>query len=175
MVYIALLSAAVIAGIDQLLKYLAVNNLSAKTTYPLITVNGKDWLNLTYVENNGAGFSLLSGATLFLVIVTSVIILTLIVLLLVKAVKKPMVIWGFAFIIGGGLGNLIDRLFRGGVVIDYIDLRIINFAVFNFADCFVVIGVIMLFVSLLFCGGVKNEKDNDTVTDIPKTLTENDK
>lgn len=159
MVYIALLVSAVIAGLDQLFKYLAIENLSNKTTVPLITVGGKDWLNLTFVENKGAGFSILEGQTLFLSIFTGVVIIAAIILLLSKKVNSKFAIWGIAFVIGGGLGNLIDRVFRGGAVVDYIDVRLINFAIFNFADCFVVIGVIMIIISLLF--SAKKESQND--------------
>lgn len=159
MVYIALLVSAIIAGLDQLFKYLAIENLSDKTTVPLITVGGKDWLNLTFVENKGAGFSILEGQTLFLSIFTGLVIIAAIILLLSKKVNSKFAIWGIAFVIGGGLGNLIDRVFRGGVVVDYIDVRLINFAIFNFADCFVVIGVIMIIISLLF--SAKKESQND--------------
>lgn len=164
MVYIALIVSALIAGIDQLLKYVAVNNLSSKTTYPIITIGGKDWLNLTYIENKGAGFSILEGYTTFLIIFTAIVIVGAIVLLLTRKVKQPFAIWGIAFVIGGGLGNLIDRIFRGGAVVDYIDVRIINFAIFNFADCFVVIGVICILISLIFFShkSKKEEINSDT-------------
>ena len=161
MVYIALLVSAIIAGLDQLFKYLAIENLSDKTTVPLITVGGKDWLNLTFVENKGAGFSILEGQTLFLSIFTGVVIICAIVLLLSKKIKNPFAIWGISFVIGGGLGNLIDRIFRGGAVVDYIDVRIINFAIFNFADCFVVIGVIMIIISLLFSSNSEKREKSD--------------
>ena len=63
--------------------------------------------------------------------------------MLTKRVKRPVYIWSFALILAGGIGNLIDRIFNGYVV-DFIDLRIINFAVFNFADICAVTGTIML-------------------------------
>ena len=165
MVYIALAVAAVLAGIDQLLKIIVQNGLSDKATYPLITVGGKDWLNLTYVENTGAGFSILEGQTIFLTIFTSIVLLAAIILLLSKKIKEPVAIWGLALTIGGGVGNLIDRIFRDGAVIDYVDLRVINFAVFNFADCCIVIGVILIFISLLFFSSEKKVKENTQAND----------
>ena len=53
-------------------------------------------------------------------------------------------------IIGGGVGNMIDRIFHGGAVVDYLDVQLFNFAVFNFADCFVTVGTALLFVYILF-------------------------
>ena len=60
-----------------------------------------------------------------------------------EAEKSNFLIWSVALVIAGGVGNLIDRIFRH-FVIDYIEVRLINFAVFNFADCCVVIGTIMI-------------------------------
>lgn len=77
--------------------------------------------------------------------------------------QQPFLIWSVALIISGGIGNLIDRIFLGYVV-DFIDLRIINFAVFNFADCCVVIGVIMVFIYVLFLSGRKEKtKEQENV------------
>ena len=66
-------------------------------------------------------------------------------------------------IIGGGIGNLIDRIFRGYVV-DYVHVRFIQFPIFNFADCLVVIGTIMIIIYFLFIEGRKktDEKTQET-------------
>lgn len=53
-------------------------------------------------------------------------------------------------VIGGALGNMYDRIFRGGAVVDYLDVQLFDFAIFNFADCCVCIGTAMLFVYILF-------------------------
>ena len=53
-------------------------------------------------------------------------------------------------IISGGFGNIIDRLFRGGLVVDYLDVQLFDFAIFNFADCCVVVGVVLLLIQILF-------------------------
>ena len=50
----------------------------------------------------------------------------------------------------GGIGNLIDRIFRGGDVVDYLDIRLFHFAVFNFADCCICIGVFLILLYMLF-------------------------
>ena len=53
-------------------------------------------------------------------------------------------------ILGGAVGNLIDRVFRGGAVVDYLDVQLFQFAIFNFADCFITVGTVLLAVYILF-------------------------
>lgn len=112
-------------------------------------------LHITYVLNDGAAFSFMSGQVWLLCGVTSVIMAVLIYLYISKKVTHKLAISSLALIVSGGIGNLIDRFFNGdllfqGKVVDYVDFRLINFAVFNFADCCVVIGTILLVVYLLF-------------------------
>ena len=64
--------------------------------------------------------------------------------------KSKLLTISLTLILSGGLGNLIDRLFRGGHVVDYLDIKLFQFAVFNFADCCVVIGVILFALYFLF-------------------------
>ncbi len=143
MTYISLAAAAVLVAIDQLTKWLASEYVKPCHSINLITINGKEWLNLTYQENTGAAFSILRDKQLFLIILTSIVILGVIILMLSKRIKNNAVIWSFALIVAGGVGNLIDRIFNHYVV-DFIDVRIINFAVFNFADICAVLGTASL-------------------------------
>lgn len=53
-------------------------------------------------------------------------------------------------IVSGGIGNIIDRIFRGGLVVDYLDVQLFDFAVFNFADCCVTIGAVLLLIYIIF-------------------------
>ena len=148
MTYIALLAALALVGIDQLTKWLAVTMLKPVGSVNLISIGGKEWLNLTYVENTGAAFSILEGKQIFLIIITSVVIVGMIFMLLTKRVKSKPVIWSIALIIAGGIGNLIDRIFNGFVV-DFVDVRIIRFAVFNFADICAVVGAALLILFIV--------------------------
>ncbi len=143
MTYIALAAAALLVGIDQLTKYLAVTYIKPQGTVNLLSFGGNEWLNLTYKENTGAAFSILKDKQTFLIILTSIVILGVIILMLTKRVKKTSYIWCFSLIIAGGVGNLIDRIFNSYVV-DFIDFRIIKFAVFNFADICAVTGTVFL-------------------------------
>lgn len=143
MTYISLAVAALLVGIDQLTKWLVVNYIKPQGTVNLISINGKEWLNLTYQENTGAAFSILRDKQFFLIILTSIVILGVIILMLSKQVKNKAYLWSFSLIVAGGIGNLIDRICFGYVV-DFIDVRIIKFAVFNFADICAVVGTISL-------------------------------
>lgn len=143
MTYVSLAVAVVLVGIDQLTKWLAVNYIKPQGTVNLISFGDKEWLNLTYQENTGAAFSILRDKQLFLIILTSIILLGVIIMMLTKRIKKKSYIWSFALIVAGGAGNLIDRI-ANNYVVDFIDVRIIKFAVFNFADICAVCGTISL-------------------------------
>lgn len=133
--------------IDQLTKLLVINNLKSISTFPII----KNVFHLTYVENTGAAFSVFNKNTMALTILTSVFILVLLYFLYkeINTNNNTFMKIGVSFIIGGAIGNLIDRIFRSYVV-DFFDLRIINFAVFNVADLFVTIGAIFVLYVLVF-------------------------
>lgn len=142
--YAALLLAVVLVGIDQFTKQLVISNMEINTAIHLIKVGDTEVLNLYYCLNSGSAFSMMEGKTGFLITVTSVIIVALIVGLLTKRIQRGRYVVSVALVIGGGVGNLIDRLFNGGAVVDFIDVRIINFAIFNFADICAVVGGILV-------------------------------
>lgn len=145
MKYIVLCFSLLIVGVDQLFKKLAIDYLSQEITFPVI----QDFFHLTYLENRGAAFGILSGKGVFLIVLTLIVIVFLIIIILMNKIKSKFLLWSIALVIGGGIGNLIDRVFRGFVV-DYLDMRVIQFAVFNFADCCVVVGTILIMYYILF-------------------------
>ena len=104
-------------------------------------------LSWAYTQNRGVAFGLLSGAA-----VLPLLTLTLIVLLLVYLLRRPKagaaLRTGLWLIVGGGLGNLYDRL-AYGYVIDFIRLDFINFAIFNPADVFVCAGAVLVAIAVL--------------------------
>ena len=144
--YIALLMSAVLVGIDQILKILAIEHLKPAGSCPIIP----DIFHFTYVENRGAAFGMMAGQKWLLIWVTAIVILAAVVVIVTGKIKNTTVLFAVTTIIGGGVGNLIDRVYRGFVV-DYVHLKIINFAVFNFADICVTVGTVLLLVYLLFC------------------------
>jgi len=110
-------------------------------------------LSLDKVYNSGAAFSIFQNNTVFLILITLAILICIIYFVIEKEMSKPEII-SLAFISGGAIGNLIDRI-CSSFVIDFIRLDFINFPVFNLADIFINIGVILLIVSILM---VKNGK-----------------
>lgn len=149
MQYIGLLIAAVLVGIDRLTKWLITSNMELKDSVHIIEIGGREILNLTYYTNDGAAFSKFEGQTTLLIVVTSAVLVVMIGMLLFKRVKRTPYIIAFSLVIGGGAGNLIDRIFNNGLVIDFIDFRIINFAVFNFADICAVCGAALIMLLLV--------------------------
>lgn len=145
MLYIISIIAIIV--LDQIAKYLAVTKLKPIPTYPLI----ENVFHLTYRENNGAAFSILRDKQMFLIIITSIVIVAMIVYLF-KVNNKPkykILCISLTMIIGGAIGNLIDRV-RLNYVIDFFDFNLINFAIFNTADVFIVCGAILLSYAILF-------------------------
>lgn len=144
-----LLLSAVLVGIDRLTKFLVVSNIELSDTVHLIKIGNVEVLNLYYCLNSGAAFSSLSGKTVFLIVITSAVILWLLFLMITKRVHRKVYLASISLILGGGIGNLIDRIFNEGRVVDFIDVRIINFPVFNFADICAVCGAGLLLLTVI--------------------------
>ena len=132
-----LLLAACVAG-DQLLKWWVTAHLEMGQSAPLLP----GVVQLTRLHNTGAAWSSFSGKTGLLAIVTIVLMLAVAWLLVKKIVRHPLGVTAGVRILGGGIGNVIDRVCRGYVV-DMFDLQFISYPIFNLADCFVVVGVIL--------------------------------
>lgn len=137
---------------DQLTKYLAILFLEPVGTVPLL----QDVLHLTYVENTGAAFGMLKDQRWVFLVISTVAIVVILGYLIWKKPEDKLQCLSLAFVVGGGIGNMIDRILLGYVV-DFIDFRIINFAVFNVADCFVVIGAGLMMLWAIM-GLVKESK-----------------
>ena len=139
-----LLLAALLVAADQLIKYWTVTVLQPIGSSPL----WQGVFHLTYVENTGAAFSMLEGRQGFFIFVTIAALLFMIYLYKTGMFKGVLGHLCIALILGGAIGNFIDRL-RLGYVIDMFDFCLINFAVFNFADICITIGG-AIFVLLTF-------------------------
>lgn len=146
MLIAAFIGIVLLTVLDQLIKYWAVQELRPVETMPFLQIGDQEILRFRFLENDGAVFSSFSGMRWVLVCCTSVMIVICLYYLIRHYHDSRLLTAGLTLVIAGGIGNLIDRLFRGGLVVDYIEVRLFHFAVFNFADCCVVIGVLLLVV-----------------------------
>ena len=128
----------VLMGADQLLKYWTVTHLALGESALLLP----GVLQLTRLHNTGAAWSSFSGKTGLLAAVTVVLLAAVVYLLVKKIVRHPLGLSAAMLVLGGGIGNMIDRIFRGYVV-DMFDLQFMDYPIFNLADIFVVVGVIL--------------------------------
>ena len=146
--------------IDQIIKLIVVNTIGATGESIAFIPN---ILNFTYVENTGGAFGLFSGRLLLIGLDILIIYAVARLLLNKKYELDTKAKLGLSLIIAGGMGNLIDRIFRG-YVIDYIDItELINIIVFNFADICIVSGVILVFIMILINTVKKQESPNEGV------------
>lgn len=155
-----------LAVLDQLLKLWATASLMPVGQAPLIP----GFIELQYVLNDGMAFSMLSGRRWLLITVTGAVLLVVAVALIVHRMPRlERITW--MLILGGGLGNLIDRV-RTGVVVDYLNFQFIDFPVFNFADICVCCGVGLLVLSLLL--DMRREHRADAASSVKDGKTDAD-
>ena len=140
-----------IVGLDQLTKWITVQNLSLGSSYEWI----RNVVHFTYIRNNGAAFGILSNHRWVFLVFSSVAIVGICVYLFRFCKQNWAIRISLAFLIGGGIGNMIDRIALGHVV-DFIELPflwipVLNqyFPIFNVADSFVTVGVVILAVALI--------------------------
>lgn len=150
----AILAAALVA-LDQIVKYLVRANIPLGGNLPFIPY----LLDLTYVQNTGAAFSLLNSHTWLLTLISAVVVAAMCWLIVKGFFKNALGRWAAALVLAGGMGNLIDRVLLGYVT-DMFQTVFMDFAVFNVADCCITIGVPLLFLYVWFYVG-KDEKKED--------------
>lgn len=137
--------AAVLVAIDQIVKAFVRANIPLGTSIPFLP----GVMDLAYVQNTGAAFSLFEGRTWILSIISLVISVILAAALALKLFKRPFPRLALALVLAGAVGNLIDRMLLGFVT-DMFQTTFINFAVFNVADICVVLGGIAVCVYVIF-------------------------
>jgi signal peptidase II len=128
---------------DQVTKYVVTSSVALDDS---VHVLGP--LSIHHVQNTGIAFGLFSGATSIVVVVTAAAILWMLVFFARSAARHPVLPAAFGLVIGGSLSNLFDRL-RVGHVTDFIDVNWWTFRIFNLADSFIVVGVLILLVALV--------------------------
>lgn len=138
---LALFSFVLIIGIDQITKLYIASNLSLGQSVDFLS----PIIRITYIHNTGGAWGMLSGKTWILVVVTSVIMIGCILALIKIWKKNSLLFWALTLVVSGGIGNLIDRIFRNGVVVDFLQFDFYkSFPIFNIADCAIVIGAMLL-------------------------------
>jgi len=140
--------------IDQISKVLVVKLIDINSSIELI----KNFFYLTYTHNTGAAFSILMGKRIFLILIAVVILIAIFNYLRKNKIESKVEKIAFSLVIGGSIGNLLDRIVRG-YVIDFLDFKIFgyNFPIFNLADTFIVIGVFLLLIITLTRKEVKHD------------------
>lgn len=137
------LAAVVLIALDQLSKLWIVNHIPLNTIYKFLP----GIFSLTYLRNYGAAFSILQNQQWFFTVITFAVVGTACYYFVKNLQGNFWLLFGLLLIISGGLGNFIDRV-RLGYVVDMVHLDFMNFAIFNVADSYLTVGVIILFITL---------------------------
>ncbi len=168
MFVVSLIIIVLLTAADQLLKFLVVKKIPFAEIVKVIRIGGRDIFSLTYITNDGAAWSMMSGKTWFLIGLPTVVIIGALIYIFLKRKDSKLQLISLSLIVSGGLGNLIDRV-RSGKVVDYILFEPIDFPVFNLADICVVIGAVIFCIWVIFSDSVSKKKADtaaqDTQTD----------
>lgn len=142
--------------IDQLIKYFVIHNLELYKSIKLIP----NFFYITFVKNDGAAFSILRGNRWLLIAIGIIALMFMVKLIIMDKKITKLDVVSYSLVIGGILGNLVDRILYGSVI-DYLDFYLFgyNAPVFNFADSCIVIGAIII-ICVLIKEGNNYESNN---------------
>ncbi|WP_226037955.1 signal peptidase II [Aquibacillus saliphilus] len=136
--------AALVIGLDQLTKWLVVTSMELRESIPIID----NFFYLTSHRNSGAAWGILQGQMGFFYIITSIVIVVIIFYIQKYAKESKLMALSLALMLGGAIGNFIDRVIRKEVV-DFFDVYIgsYDFPIFNIADSALVVGVTLVIIA----------------------------
>ncbi|WEV40676.1 signal peptidase II [Lactobacillus sp. ESL0681] len=154
MQFLYLFISLIVIIVDQGLKFLITSQFAVGEVQQIIP----NILSFNYVRNNGAAWNILTGQMWLFYLISAVAILVCLYYLFNKNYRSKLFDWGLALVLGGIIGNLIDRIHLQ-YVIDMLQLDFINFNIFNIADSAITIGIILVFIYLLFFD--ESDKVND--------------
>lgn len=137
--------AVVLLAADQVVKYLVRTGIPLGESVPFIP----HLMDLTFVKNTGAAFSILREHTWLLILISAIIVVLVAALVQRGLFQGWLGLTAAMLVMCGGVGNLIDRVALGYVT-DMFQTTFMDFAVFNVADCYITVGVVLLFVYILF-------------------------
>ena len=150
--------AIIVILFDQWSKYLVVKHMELYESIPLID----GFFYLTSHRNKGAAWGILQDQMIFFYIITAIVVIAIVYYMQIHAKGHPLFATGLALVLGGAIGNFVDRLFKQEVV-DFLDVMIVtyDFPIFNIADSALTIGVIViLIVTLLEERNNRKRKEN---------------
>lgn len=151
---LAVVSAVLLLGADQLTKYLISTRFELEESRVFL----KGFIEFLYIHNRGSAWGLLYGKTYILIPITVVVMAVCIILYKKYGKKNKLLFWAIMLVLSGGVGNMIDRVFRDGNVIDFLHFEFFpSFPVFNVADCAIVVGAGLLILYFLI-DSVKESK-----------------
>lgn len=144
--------------LDQYTKWLVLTKMKLYASLPVIDT----FFYITSHRNRGAAFGILQNKWVFFISITLVVVAVLMYYIWKLRAENGWFVLSLSLILGGAIGNLIDRV-QHGEVIDFLDLRFgtYNFPVFNVADSVIVIGVSILILLSIFYPQILMDKDND--------------
>jgi signal peptidase II len=160
-ILLSIILVVILVSVDFVIKRWAVAELAAEQSRSFLHIGNFKIMDLTYLENDGAVFGSFGGKRWLLIALTSVLILFCIYLVYKYREKSRFMVISLDLVIAGGIGNLIDRIFNNGLVIDYFDVKLFNFAIFNFADCCVTIGIALAIIYIIFVDGRKEKAEKN--------------
>ena len=140
---LATLVGLIIIAADQYTKHLVTQNMIlGGESVPFID----GFIEFFYIHNEGGAWGFLEGNTWILISITVLAMLVCLTLIVRHGIENKILFWALSLVLAGGIGNLIDRVLRGGKVVDFLNFQFIDFPVFNIADIAVCVGVGLLFL-----------------------------
>ncbi len=129
--------------IDIISKFIVSRSMNLLDSYAVI----RNFFNITYVKNTGAAWSIMSDSGVFLIIISLVIIISIVMYVIRNKPTKKGEIIAYSMILGGAIGNLLNRVFLGSVI-DFLDFNIFgyDYPIFNLADTFIVLGIVIVLI-----------------------------
>lgn len=146
MLIVSFIIIAVSVILDQITKHIAIIDLKPIEAHPFI----EGLIEFRFTTNPGIAFGMLEGKRwLFIPLSSIAVVLMIFALIYYRKKLSPILSIAMGMIAGGGIGNQIDRIFRGEVV-DFLNFQFIDFPIFNVADCFVTVGCVLAVIALIF-------------------------
>ena len=159
---LAVVSAVLLLGADQLTKYLISTRFELEESRVFL----KGFIEFLYIHNRGGAWGLLYGKTYILIPITVIVMAVCIILYKKYGKKNKLLFWAIMLVLSGGIGNMIDRVFRDGNVIDFLHFEFLpSFPVFNVADCAIVVGAGLLILYFLVDSVKESKRKSAEKTD----------